>query len=471
MNLRKKVLTASFLVGILVVSSVLSPVVADSAIERLRETSKAFTAVAKEALPAVVSVQVTKSIEVSSRSPFGYGSPFGNEFFEYFFGPGYRERSPRRYEQKGQGSGSIVSSDGYILTNNHVVMDADKIMVVLNDGRKLEAEVIGADPKTDIAVIKVEATDLPTIETGDSDALEIGEWVIAVGNPFGLSETVTVGVVSAKGRQVRVTEDVYEDFIQTDAAINPGNSGGPLLNLEGKAVGINTMIISESGGYMGIGLAIPINMAKSVKEQLIASGKVTRGYVGIAMTDVNEEIKDFFKLKKQEGVLITDVLDDSPAEEGGLKRDDVILKIDGRDIKNGQDIKNIIGFTMPGKEVSFTVDRNGREKNIKVKVGNKPEIVDVINKLGIEIQEMSKEYAQQFGYTAGEGVIVTKVEQDSTAGRVGIQPGMAILSVNRREVNSVEQFNNALAEAAEADKVLLLIRDEHFAQYVVVPLD
>jgi len=297
MNQRKTSKAMVFFLLLFIMSFVVVPVDADVSIEKLRNTSKAFTGVAKQVIPAVVSVQVSKSIEVSSRSQFGYGSPFGDDFFEYFFGPGYREkdRSPRKYKQRGQSSGFIISSDGYILTNNHVVGDADEIMVVLSDGRKLEARTIGTDPKTDIAVIKIAGEGLPTIELGDSDALEIGEWVIAVGNPFGLSETVTVGVVSAKGRQVRTTEDVYEDFIQTDAAINPGNSGGPLLNLDGEAIGINTMIISESGGYMGIGLAIPINMARIVKEQLISSGKVTRGYVGITMTDVNQEIKEFLK--------------------------------------------------------------------------------------------------------------------------------------------------------------------------------
>jgi serine protease Do len=471
MNLRKKTLLSSVLILSLLFSSAVSTAIGDEAIEKLRETSRAFTSVAKEVIPAVVSVQVTKNIEVRSRSPFGYGSPFGDEFFERFFGPSYRERSPRKYEQRGQSSGFIISSDGYILTNNHVVGDTDEITVVLTDGRKLDAEIIGADPTTDIAVIKVDAENLPTIELGDSDALEIGEWVIAVGNPFGLSETVTVGVVSAKGRQVRAAEDVYEDFIQTDAAINPGNSGGPLLNLDGQAIGINTMIISESGGYMGIGLAIPVNMVKNVKDQLIASGKVTRGYIGITMTNVNQEIKEFFKLDKQEGVLVTDVLEDSPAEEGGLKRDDVILKIDGKAIKDGQDVRNIVGFTSPGTEVVFTVDRSGKKKEVEVKVGNKAEDLSVVNKLGIEIQEMDRESAQRFGYTVGEGVLVTKVEQDGPAGRAGIQPGMAILSVNREYVNSVEDFNKALLESADSKKILLLISDEHFTQYVVLRLD
>jgi serine protease Do len=471
MNRRKTSFRAVLFLLFFFVSFVAVPVGADVSIEKLRETSKAFTGVAKKVIPAVVSVQVTKSIEVGSRSPFGYGSPFSDDFFERFFGPGYRDRSPRKYKQRGQSSGFIISSDGYILTNNHVVGGADEITVVLNDGRKLEAEIVGTDPKTDIAVIKVDAEGLSTIELGDSDALEIGEWVIAVGNPFGLSETVTVGVVSAKGRQVQAAEDVYEDFIQTDAAINPGNSGGPLLNLDGEAIGINTMIISESGGYMGIGLAIPINMAKTVKDQLISSGKVTRGYVGVTMTDVNQEIKEFFKLKSQDGVLVTDVLENSPAEEGGLQRDDVILKINGRDVKDGQAVKNVIGFTAPGTEVTFTVDRNGKEKEITVQIGNKPEASDMISKLGIEIQEMDRESAQRFGYTEGEGVLVIKVEQDSAADRAEIGPGMAILRVNRTYVNSVEDFNEALVESGDSKKILLLVRDEHFAQYVVLRLD
>jgi serine protease Do len=442
----------------------------NTAIERLRETSKAFTSVAKEVIPAVVSVQVTKTIERSS-SHSGYGSPFGDEFFEYFFGPGYRRHSPQPYKQRGQSSGFIVSSDGYILTNNHVVGGADEIVVVLSDGRELSAEIIGTDPKTDIAVIKIDASDLPVIELGDSDALEVGEWVIAVGNPFGLSETVTVGVVSAKGRQVRVTEEVYEDFIQTDAAINPGNSGGPLLNLDGEAVGINTMIISESGGYMGIGLAIPVNMAKVVKDQLIASGKVTGGFIGISMTDVNQEIQDFFKLKGRNGVLVTDVIKDSPADESGLKRDDVIIKVNGRDIKGGKDVVDIMSITAPGTEVTLTIDREGKKKEVLVEVGEKPVAVGVINKLGVELQDMTEEIAGQFGYPEGEGVLVTKVEKDSAADRIGIEPGMVILSVNRKYVNSVEEFNKVLDDSGDSKKILLLVRDEYFAQYVVLRLE
>jgi serine protease Do len=239
-------------------------------------------------------------------------SPFDDDFFRRFFGPQARPNQPQKEKRiTGQGSGFIISSDGYILTNNHVVAEAEKITVVLKDGRKLDAKKIGTDPDSDVALIKVEGKDFPTIEIGDSDSLEIGEWVIAIGNPFGLSETVTVGIVSAKGRQVGITDGGYEDFIQTDAAINPGNSGGPLLDIDGKAIGMNSAIISQSGGYMGIGLAIPINMAMAVKEQLLTSGKVTRGYIGITMNPegLTPELAESFGYKGENGILVTEVLE------------------------------------------------------------------------------------------------------------------------------------------------------------------
>jgi serine protease Do len=279
----------------------------DNGISVLRKTGKAFTEVAKKAIPAVVSVKVEKSLPKGSQQY--HQSPLGDDFFEHFFGPRYRQPLPSPRKQVGQGSGFIISKDGYILTNNHVVGGADKITVTLNDSREFTAKLIGADPSTDVAIIKIEGKSLPFIELGDSDELEIGEWAIAVGNPFGLNASVTVGVVSAKGRSsLGITgRGGYEDFIQTDAAINPGNSGGPLLNIDGKAVGLNTAIFSQSGGYMGIGFAIPINMAANVKDQLVKFGKVERGFIGIYMdqNEITRELADLFGLKENHGVIIT----------------------------------------------------------------------------------------------------------------------------------------------------------------------
>ena len=461
----------------------------DNGLETLRETSKAFTAVANKTIPAVVFVNVQKTIEISS--PHGQRSPFGNndsqgffdfdeDFLERFFG--YRQprqrspRSPRKYEQLGQGSGFIISQDGYILTNNHVVGDVDKITVTLQDGRKFDAKVVGTDPKSDVAVIKVEADNLPVIELGDSDVLDIGEWVIAIGSPFGLDATVTVGVVSAKGRGGVGIAD-YEDFIQTDAAINPGNSGGPLLNLEGKAVGLNTAIFSQSGGYMGIGFAIPINMAKHIKQQLVETGKVTRGYLGVYMEPVKADLAEYFGLEQKNGVSVLQVMDDSPADDAGLKAGDIILEMDGKKIEGMQQFKNAIAMVEPGTKMTLLVYRDGKELKKKVEIGSlsdssfATDVSEVGEQLGLQVQELTEELARGFGYEPGKGVIVSEVTNGGIAAQAGIRAGMLIVSVNRRNVNSVAEFNTALEETAKTRKALVLIKYENFAQYVVLTLD
>lgn len=458
----------------------------DNGLDFLRQSSKAFTEVAEKAVPAVVSIQVETIIKVSSdySSPFGYHSPFDDEFFDRFFGRKFRRSEPQEHKRTGQGSGFIISADGYILTNNHVVENADKIKVTLNDGREFNnAKIIGTDPESDVAVIKIDGKDLPTIELGDSDDLRIGEWVIAVGNPFGLSETVTVGIVSAKGRHVGITKGGYEDFIQTDAAINPGNSGGPLLNLDGKVIGINSAIISgRYGGYvgnMGIGFAIPINMAKQVKDQLLETGKVTRGYIGIAMNPkgMTQELAKSFGLEKNTGVLIVEVLEDTPAEKAGLKSGDVILKMDGEDVENNVSFRNAVSFIKPGTKIKLTVLRGDKEKEITVKVGSKADSVlakgssEIGRKFGLGVQELTKELAQKFGYKHGTGVIVTEVIKSSSAEQFGIEPGMLILSVNRQEVNTVKEFNDALKKSAKTKEAVLLVRYDSFAQYVVLSIE
>jgi len=458
----------------------------DDGVAALREMSRAFTAAAHKAIPAVVFVNVEKTIEVGS--PYGQRTPFGSddspgffdfdeEFLERFFG--YRrprQRGPRKYQERGQSSGFIISEDGYILTNNHVVGEADKITVKLHDGRKLDAEVVGTDPKSDVAVIKVGAKNLPVIELGDSDELDIGEWVIAVGNPFGLEATVTVGVVSAKGRGGVGIAD-YEDFIQTDAAINPGNSGGPLLNLEGKAVGLNTAIFSQSGGYMGIGFAIPINLAKAIKNQLVESGKVTRGYLGIRMEDVKAELAEYFELKPNQGVSVLQVFSDSPADEAGLKAGDMILEMDEKKIEGSQQFKNAVAMIEPGTKVTLLIFRDGKELKKKVEVGSlsdsafATDVSEIGKQLGLGVQELTEELSRGFGYEPKKGVIVSQVTDGGIAARAGIRPGMLIASVNRRNVNTVAEFNEALEETAKTRKALMLIKFENFAKYVLLTLD
>jgi len=373
--------------GMVLMVAVLSPMVSaaeDNGIETLRKTSKAFTEVAKKAVPAVVAVQVEQEVQ-SDMDMFG-NSPFDDEFFRRFFGPRSSPRNSEPRIRRGQGSGFIISADGYILTNNHVVDSADKITVVMKDGRKLDAKVIGTDPDSDVAVIKVEGKDFPAIELGDSDSLEIGEWVIAVGNPFGLAETVTVGVVSAKGRQVGITEGGYEDFIQTDAAINPGNSGGALVDLDGALIGVPSQIESGSGSNSGVGFAIPSATVSQVVPQLISAGKVERSYLGITGGTLTPDIASALKLKAgQQGILIASVVAGAPADKAGLKAatfdengnptaaGDIITGIDGKPVARFEDLLSYLyGSTHPGQAVTLDVLRDGKELQVAVTLGTQP---------------------------------------------------------------------------------------------------
>jgi serine protease Do len=478
--MNRSIVLTVLLVSIITSGLFVSPASGDDSIASLRDTAKAFTQVAGKATGAVVSIKVKKYVQTGS----AHGSPMEEEFFEFFFGPRFRQRGQKKQERPGLGSGFIVSTDGYIMTNNHVVGDADEIKVTLKDGREFDGEIIGTDPRTDVAVIKIDGKDLPVIELGDSDALKIGEWVIAVGNPFGLAETVTVGVVSAKGRSgfgitrnPTTGEIGYEDFIQTDAAINPGNSGGPLLDIDGKVIGINTFIFSQSGGYMGIGFAIPINMAKSIKNQLIESGRVTRGYLGIYMDQLDAEKAEFFGLDEISGVIITSIAEDSPAEKAKLKEADIILKINDKKIEDTLALRNFIAFVEPGTEVSLLVYRDGSKMKIKAKIEPRPddEFTDgssgISKKLGLQVQDINKELARQFGYEIGEGVIVSSVTRGSQADIKGIKAGMVILSVDRIHVGSVKEFNAAILEKTKNDKVLLLVQHGRFAEWVVLRVE
>ncbi len=428
--------------------------------------SKIFSAVAKKATPAAVFIRV--EINPADNENFGYSdpyaNPFGDEFFNRFFGlqPG---RPSQPQPQVGQGSGFLVAADGYIMTNNHVIRGADKIEVTLNDGQVRSATLVGTDPRTDLAIIKIEKIDnqdYPYLELGNSENLEVAEWVIAIGSPFQLQASVTVGVVSAKGRQGLKISD-QEDFIQTDAAINPGNSGGPLLNLDGEVIGINTAIASRSGGYMGIGFAIPSNMARYVMNQLIQKGSVTRGFLGITFQPVDKEIALGFNLSKAEGILITSVEEGSPAEKVGLKRGDIILELDGKPIKSPETFRIQISMMDPGRETKLKVYRKGESFDLSVKLGSLSEAsmapAVVTQKLGVEVENLTTELARQLGYSLSEeGVIITKVKPGSPAAKAGLRPGYLVQAVNHKKVSNTEDYEEAISETAQNKIIILLVK-------------
>ncbi len=448
----------------------------DEDVVLLKKVSKAFSEIAQKAMPAVVFIKVEKKIKVET-SPFDFF--FGEDpFFRHFFGPFFPfPRQPREYREKGLGSGFIISHNGYILTNNHVVRGADKIVVRLYDKREFKAKIVGTDPNTDIALLKIDADDLPVLPLGDSDKLKVGEIVMAIGNPFGLSYTVTVGVVSAKGRSnVGITD--YEDFIQTDAAINPGNSGGPLINIKGEVVGVNTAIFTKSGGYMGIGFAIPINMVKAIEKQLIEKGEVTRGYLGVMIQEMTPELKRSFGLKEdQGGVLISDVIEGSPAQKAGLKRGDVVIEFNGKKVTNVSEFRNMVALTPPGTKVTVVVIRKGKRKEFKVVLGNlkKATIIlssrtELLKKLGFSVQNLTRDLAEQFGYTNEKGVLISQVVPGSPAEQAGLEPGMLIMEVNRIPVRNTKQFFKALAKSKKTGKVLLLVYNGEYTRYVLLSL-
>jgi serine protease Do len=440
--------------------------------------SRGFSRIAKKAMPAVVFIesQVTKDNSAAvkkkqnpSENPFDY---FNDDFLNHFFGfP--RDDKPKKPETV-RGSGFVVSQDGYIVTNNHVVENATKITVTFYGGRKIIATVIGTDPKTDLAVIKIDEKNLPTIAFGNSDSLEVGDWAIAVGNPFGLEATVTVGVVSAKGRnQLHITD--FEDFIQTDAAINPGNSGGPLLNVDGEVIGINTAIVSGSGGYMGIGFAIPSNMATRIIDQLVKSGSVTRGFLGVTMQPIDEELARYYKLDRVTGALVADIVKGSPADAAGLKQEDIILSYNSLPVDNLSGFRNAVAMMTPGTQLNLKVFRDGKIKDIKVTIAKQPVDGVVLNatteKLGMQVQNLTPELAAKFGYTDEKGVIVTRVNEGSAAALASIRPGSLILAVNRKNVEDVAQFTKAVEESAKDDTVLLLVRQGEATRFIALRIE
>ena len=446
----------------------------------LDKSSKAFVNVVKQAKPAVVNIKVEKT---TTRKFHGGQDPadlFNDPFFEQFFGPQFRRQQPpqpQEYKQQGQGSGFIISKDGFILTNNHVVEGADTIKVTLSDNRDFDAKVIGTDPQTDVALIKIsDPANLPVLPLGDSANLEAGEWVIAIGNPFGLSQTVTVGVVSATGRSsVGISE--YENFIQTDAAINPGNSGGPLINGRGEAVGINTALFSRTGGYMGIGFAIPINMVKSIQDQLHKEGKVTRGWLGVVIQNVDKDLAESFGLKQAGGILVSEVQKDSPASAAGIEQGDIILRLDGIELKDVSDLRNRVALIQPKSKALIEIMRNGREKKLQVSIGEQPSNFSKngsgskndgsLDQYGLTLQELTQELAKKFDYGIDSGLIISDVASGSPAEEAGLKPGQLVEEVNRERVNNMKDLENIMQQS-KSDKVLLRVRAGNYATYVVL---
>jgi len=438
--------------------------------------SGGFSEVVGKVRPAVVNIASTKVVRSSDRGPSSpfFSDPFFRQFFGEEFGPSFRV--PRQQREHSLGSGVIVNPDGYLLTNNHVVQGADEIQISLSDKRELKAKVIGTDPKTDIAVLKIEAKNLPVVVLGDSTKVEVGEFALALGNPFGIGQTVTMGIVSATGRGGLGIED-YEDFIQTDAAINPGNSGGALINVRGELIGINTAILTGGGGgNQGVGFAVPIAMAQQVMQQLLQHGKVIRGWLGVVVQPVNAPMAKAFGLKEPRGALIGDVNPDSPAARGGLQKGDIVLELDGKSIADSRDLSLKIGMIAPGTNVKLKVFRSGGERELTVNLGEMPaKMMQIAGKPGgaghslegLSVDELTSDVARELRLPPGtKGVVVSDVQPGSTAAEAGLRRGDVIQQVNHKPVTNVNEFQRVLSQGDQS--ALLLINRGGSTLYVVV---
>jgi serine protease Do len=444
----------------------------------LEQSSQAFTEIADKAMPATVFIKAELTqVQQQFANPF---EMFGDDFFQRFFGQQFN--APQMQQQQPQiagGSGFLVASDGYIVTNNHVIKDAGKITVTLNDGREYVASVKGADPRSDLAVIKIEEKDLPFLTFGDSEGLKIGEWVVAIGNPFGIGATLTVGVVSAKGRQDLGIAS-YEDFIQTDAAINVGNSGGPLLNLQGELIGVNTAIFTKGGAYVGIGLAIPSRMAESVVDQIVDSGSVKRAYLGVILQPLDKELADAFSLEKQEGVIVSDVVKGSPASKVGLQAGDIIVQCNGKPVKNVTKFRNEIGMMSPGSDIKLSIVRNSKLMQLMGELGSQEgEVVsaEVLAKLGLEIENVTPDLANRLGLsTDAEGVVISKVKPGSAAAQAGLRAGFLISGValnlsNQKPVRNTAEMEEALQETGDKKHLILIVRHQNYKRYYTLKVN
>ena len=457
------------------------PVVDERPIPRDLSGHTSFSPVVKKVAPGVVKVFTTTKVHTTSYN--GNGMPGDmDDLFRRFFGDQFQGRVPRRNfqvpRQEGIGSGVIATRDGYILTNNHVVDGADEVKVALQDGREFNAKVVGRDPKTDIAVIKIEAKDLPAVPMADSEKVEVGDVVLAIGNPFGIGQTVTTGIVSATGRAGAVGLD-YEDFIQTDAAINPGNSGGALVDAEGRLIGINTAILSRSGGNQGIGFAIPVNLARDVMGSLIKDGRVTRGYLGVMIQDVTPSLAKEFKLKEPHGALVGDVTPKSPAEKAGIESGDLILEFNGKKVSDSRHLRLEVARVQPGESVPVKLLRDGSTKLLEVTVKAMPGTEDLARNdthkdddegtlNGVTVADLDSTARQQFDLPGNvKGVVITEVDPNSAAAEAGLKAGDVIQEINRKPVRTAEEAVK-LTEKATDKTTLLRVWREGGSRYVAV---
>ena len=419
---------------------------------------------ANKVRPAVVNIRTVKTVSDGGRVfRHFYGNPFGdrdNPFKDFF--PQMPDNSPHDFKQQSLGSGFIISKEGYIVTNNHVIDGADQIKVRLANEKEFDAEVIGRDPNTDLALIRIAPSkDLVSLELGNSDQLQVGDWVVAIGSPFGLEQTVTAGIVSAKGRVIGAGP--YDDFIQTDASINPGNSGGPLLDMDGRVVGINTAIIASG---QGIGFAIPANMAMEVVSQLEKTGEVTRGWLGVGIQDLTDELKDYYNIKQDSGVLISQVYEGDPADKGGIKVGDVVIAVDDKPVKSSRELSAEIAGLPVGKKTEITLIRDGKKKTVDVTLGKRADDAQLASTgkkneggLGLEFRALDPDMAKRFGYeTDDKGVLVTDVASGSKADEAGIRQGDLIIEINREPVTSIGDFQKRLGKIKKGDAVQLLMK-------------
>ncbi len=445
------------------------PTISKESTDILSKIGHAMAEVTAAVKPAVVNISSTQTIRTQ-----GIPSPFHNDpFFRRFFGDEFGQlEKPRQEKRASLGSGVIVDKDGYILTNYHVVKDADEIKVRLSDKREYKGKVIGADAKTDLAVVKIPSNHLPVVKLGDSDKLKVGETVIAIGNPFGLSQTVTSGIVSATGRANVGIAD-YEDFIQTDAAINPGNSGGALVNVRGELVGINTAIFSTSGGYQGIGFAIPSSMAKVVMGELIKKGKVVRGWLGVSIQAITPDLVKQFTLKEDKGALVGDVTPGSPAEKAGIKRGDVITQYEGKKVEDPSHLRNMVAGTQPNKEVTLGILREGKPVTVRVTIGEQPAEMLVSGKFdnqlkGVRVQNITPDMRRTLAIPKRIGGVVIAGIEEGSPGEGVLAKNDVILEINRKKIQSVKDYEAVVRKLKSEQSVLLLVYRNGFTTYVTL---
>jgi serine protease Do len=439
-----------------------------------------FSRLAKQAQPGVVNIRTVKTIKGGGPvfrhffgNPFDQNDRFGDNDHE-FFGPFFKKNQSEDFKQQSLGSGFIMSPDGYIVTNNHVIENADEIKVKLAGGKEFDARIAGRDPKTDLALIKIKtSSDLVPLKMGDSDKLEVGSWVVAIGSPFGLEQTVTAGIVSAKGRVIGAGP--YDDFIQTDASINPGNSGGPLLNMKGEVVGINTAIIAQG---QGIGFAIPINLAQGIVTQLQNNGTVTRGWLGVGIQDLSPELSEYYGIKDQKGVLVTQVYKEDPAAKAGIRANDIIVSVDGKPVDSSHELSTIIAGLPVGKPTRITVLRDGKEKTLEVQLGKRQDSEPIAkqdqrnekSELGLQVKELNPESARQFGFAEDEkGVLVVAVQPGGKAEGAGVRQGDLVIEVNRKPVRTVDELKHEV-EKTNDGKIMQLLVKRPDAGYMVIKI-